>query len=57
MKDNVPLRFIGGPKDGATVGYPEPLPRVLIFQGRFPDGVFRIANYTRTGTRQYTYVP
>jgi hypothetical protein len=55
------LTMVGGPKNGQKIRFPvcsgEP-PRVITFQGRFPDqpDVFRVIDYVKTGPRTYALV-
>lgn len=52
------VHMIGGPKDGRSYDYPEPLPNVLTFQ-RFDINVTAHADdyRRRPHTRQYNWIP
>lgn len=50
------IRFVGGPKDGAVVDYPDGAPRVLVFQGKFSDGTTRVVDYERMTYGIYRFV-
>lgn len=47
------IHMIGGPKDGRSYDYPEPLPNMLVFQ-RF--GALTADYRRREHTHQYIYV-
>lgn len=52
------VRMIGGPKDDKTYDYPDPLPKMLVFQHFDPDTAgWRAINYRRhQRTCHYLYV-
>jgi hypothetical protein len=47
------ITMVGGPHDGCRYPYIQPAPRVIVFQGDFGDGVFRVFDYVRVSPETY----
>lgn len=57
---NISVKLHGGPKDGETIKYYSPLPKVLVItevsEANSASVKFRYHNYKRIGKRDYSYV-
>jgi hypothetical protein len=52
----ITIRMDGGPKHGRTYRYPEPLPRVVVFQQKTDTGYVFIDYRRRQNTAIYDHV-
>jgi hypothetical protein len=57
---NIPVKLHGGPKDGETIKYYSPLPKILVItevsEANSVNAKLKYHNYKRVGKRDYNYV-